>query len=92
MSDEQKPQVSMCAKCNGTFCYPRIKMEEPLPPLEDAPDFCPMRDYEETTVRVMTEYEKPNVREFARLASIQEAECYEVPGGGGGSSVEQIGD
>lgn len=78
MNDDRKKQVSMCAKCNGVACYPRIKMGEPLPPLEDAPEFCPMRNHEETINRGMTEYEKPNVREFARLASLQEAECYEV--------------
>ena len=77
MSD-QKIEVSMCAKCNGVSCYPRIKVDEPMPPLEEAPDFCPMRNHEETIERVMAEYEKPSVREFARLASIQEAECYET--------------
>ena len=76
MSD-QKIEVSMCARCNGVSCYPQLKIDEPLPPLEDAPDFCPMRHSEEAIERAMTEYQKPNVREFARLASIQEAECYE---------------
>jgi uncharacterized metal-binding protein len=57
-------------------------MEEPLPPLEDAPDFCPMRNHGQTIKQNMTEYEKPNVREFARLASIQEAECYEITADG----------
>ncbi|MQY80856.1 MAG: DUF1847 domain-containing protein [Dehalococcoidia bacterium] len=32
--------------------------------------------------KVTTEYDRPEVREFARLASVQEFECYEqVPGG-----------
>jgi uncharacterized metal-binding protein len=32
--------------------------------------------------KVITEYDRPEVREFARLASVQEFECYEqVPGG-----------
>ncbi len=54
-------------------------MEAPLPPLlEEAPDFCPMHRFEETIQHVREEYEKPSVREFARLASIQEAECYEM--------------
>ena len=77
MNDERKMQVSMCAKCNGASCSPWIKVGEPLPPIEDAPDFCPMRNHEDIN-RVMSEYEKPNVREFARLASLQEAECYEI--------------
>jgi uncharacterized metal-binding protein len=52
-------------------------MEDPLPPVEEAPDGCPMRLYQETISRGVTEYERPTVKEFARLASIQEGECYE---------------
>jgi len=40
------------------------------------PDFCPMKNYTATIERALTEYEKPEIREFARMASIQEAECY----------------
>lgn len=69
--------VSRCAQCNGSTCYPRIKMEDPLPPLEEAPDSCPMRLWPETIGRAVSEYEKSMVGEFARLASVQEGECYE---------------
>jgi len=40
------------------------------------PEFCPTKDYENTVKRAVKEYEKPEIREFARMASIQEAECY----------------
>lgn len=69
--------TSRCASCSGGTCYPRIRREDPLPPLEEAPDFCPMRLHEETISRAVSEYEKPTVGEFARLASVQEGECYE---------------
>jgi uncharacterized metal-binding protein len=48
----------------------------------EAPEFCPMRNHETTIHQAMGEYEKPQVREFARLASLQEAECYEVTADG----------
>ena len=35
-----------------------------------------MKSYTATIERALTEYEKPEIREFARMASIQEAECY----------------
>ncbi len=68
---------SMCAKCPGHICYPFMKTEEPMPSLEDAPEFCPMRRFPEVFKEVRAEYEKPHIREFARLASVQEFECYE---------------
>jgi len=40
------------------------------------PQFCPTKNRIETIERTLREYEKPEVREFARMASIQEAECY----------------
>ena len=50
--NDQKIEVSMCARCNGASCYPRIKADDPMPPLEEAPDFCPMRNHEEVIERV----------------------------------------
>jgi len=40
------------------------------------PDSCPTKNYARTIERAVKEYEKPEIREFARMASIQEAECY----------------
>ena len=78
MNDTQKTLVSTCAKCSGVHCYPDLKMEDPLPSLDETPVFCPMRRFQDTIGDVATEYERPEVREFARLASIQEAQCYEM--------------
>jgi uncharacterized metal-binding protein len=49
-----------------------------MPPLEEAPSYCPMRRLPEVMQGVTSEYERADVREFARLASVQEAECYEI--------------
>lgn len=40
------------------------------------PAFCPTRNKPEVIERSLTALEDPQVREFARLASVQEAECY----------------
>jgi uncharacterized metal-binding protein len=40
------------------------------------PKSCPTKKYGKTIERTMREYDKSQVREFARMASIQEAECY----------------
>jgi uncharacterized metal-binding protein len=40
------------------------------------PKSCPTKNYGKTIERAIGEYEKSQVREFARMASIQEAECY----------------
>lgn len=40
------------------------------------PAFCPTRNYKSVIEKALGEYEKPEVREFARMASIQEGECY----------------
>jgi uncharacterized metal-binding protein len=78
MSETQKEVASICAKCPNKVCYPRIGVNDPMPDLEEAPTFCPMRRMPELLEKVKSEYEKENIREFARLASKQEAECYEI--------------
>jgi len=40
------------------------------------PDNCPTHLLTELTEETRQEYADPGIREFARLASIQEAECY----------------
>jgi uncharacterized metal-binding protein len=40
------------------------------------PDFCPTINLKDVIDRSRTEYQRPEIREFARLASIQEGECY----------------
>jgi uncharacterized metal-binding protein len=41
-----------------------------------APPFCPTIHQEKAIEEAQVQYEEPQIREFARQASIQEAECY----------------
>lgn len=66
----------MCARCAKVLCYPSIKATE-KPPIDEAPAFCPMKLMPDIIVKSVAEYDKEKVHKFARLASIQEAECYE---------------
>ena len=78
MSKKMSP---VCAKCTIRACGPSIKANE-SPTIDPAPNFCPMKCMPEVIEKAVTEYDKPEVKEFARQASIQEYECYEqVPGG-----------
>jgi uncharacterized metal-binding protein len=72
---------TMCARCVKKVCSPFIKAGE-TPELDGAPAFCPMNLLPEVLEEVKEEYGKPDVREFARQASIQEFECYEHVDGG----------
>jgi len=65
-----------CAKCPIGACDPKIKVEE-KPSLNTAPGYCPMKNMPEIIERAVSDYDEPGVKEFARLASIQEFECYE---------------
>ncbi|MDY7019217.1 MAG: DUF1847 domain-containing protein, partial [Chloroflexota bacterium] len=67
---------SMCARCAKVLCQPSIRADE-TPSLDEAPPFCPMKLYPELIDKAVSEYDKPEVKEFARLASLQEFECYE---------------
>ena len=58
-----------CAKCS---VKERICSQEG----GKGPKFCPMKKHSEPIERARREYEKAEVREFARMACIQEAECY----------------
>lgn len=57
-----------CAKCSKFACY----TEHP----EDSPKNCPMRTETEAISQAVDEYDNPETREFARLASVQEFEGY----------------
>jgi uncharacterized metal-binding protein len=78
MGDSTKYSTSACVKCPGTTCAPSIGANDPMPPLEEAPPYCPMRSLPDVMEAVASEYQRADVREFARLASVQEAECYEL--------------
>lgn len=72
-----KGKSPVCAKCPTKACDPRINAAEE-PALADAPVFCPMKNMPEVGDKAEAEYENPEVKEFARLASIQEFKCYET--------------
>jgi uncharacterized metal-binding protein len=66
-----------CAKCTMGICEAKVKVNEE-PPINKAPGYCPMKNNFQIMEKARLEYEKPEVKEFARQASIQEFECYEV--------------
>lgn len=71
-------QFSKCARCPTKICENRGgRMSEGPPSLEKLPGFCPMKLMPEVFTEAATEYEKSTVREFARLASVQEFQCFE---------------
>lgn len=57
-----------CAKCDKIVCGSEHSQE--------GPSNCPTRTKSEVINRALREYDKPEIREFARQASIQESECY----------------
>lgn len=58
-----------CAKCTTTVCATSSTGDQ-------GPSNCPTKTKREVIERVLSEYDKPEVREFARQASVQEFECY----------------
>jgi len=60
---------------------PSIKANE-YPDIDKAPTFCPMKCMPEVIEKALSIYNTPDIGEFARMASLQEGECYErVPDG-----------
>jgi uncharacterized metal-binding protein len=75
MAEKQSP---MCARCPARICENRGgKIKDDPPSLEKLPEFCPMKVMPEAFSQAAAEYEKSTVREFARLAALQEFQCYE---------------
>lgn len=58
-----------CANC-------QIKERACLMENGKGPDNCPTVNFRELIQKALVEYDKPWIHEFARMASIQEAECY----------------
>ncbi|MGD9161590.1 MAG: DUF1847 domain-containing protein [Desulfobacteraceae bacterium] len=67
MNDKVPPQ---CAECTlkDRICESGEKGKSPA--------FCPTINYKSVIEKALKEYEKPEIKEFARVASIQEGECY----------------
>jgi uncharacterized metal-binding protein len=73
-----KNDYPQCARCPTRVCENQGAGAGDGPPsLDKAPQFCPMKLVSEVYEAAMAEYDKPEVREFARLASVQEFQCYE---------------
>jgi uncharacterized metal-binding protein len=70
-------EVPQCAKCQRMLCYPNIGADD-TPTFDEAPRFCPSVVKQEIVRTSVSEYDKQELREFARLASVQESECYET--------------
>ena len=66
MSAKAEPQCALCS-VKEKAC----RVEE-----GKGPDFCPTENESAAIEKATKEYEKPEIREFARMASLQEAECY----------------
>jgi uncharacterized metal-binding protein len=65
-----------CANCPASPCSPPLGSTA-APSLEKAPASCPVKVAPEVMEEALAEYENPEIKEFARQASIQEFECYE---------------
>lgn len=72
-----KPKVPVCTKCPKRTCHPLGKIAKTKVEIENAPAFCPMKINAEALEKAWASYQKKDIKEFARQASIQEAECYE---------------
>lgn len=73
-----KNMYPMCTQCPTRICENRGgKAADGPPSLEKAPAFCPMKLMPEVYTAAQAEFLKPEVKEFARLASVQEFQCYE---------------
>lgn len=57
-----------CAKCTKVVCSSKE--------FDQGPPNCPTKTKRDIIQQALAEYSKPEVREFARQASIQEFECY----------------
>jgi uncharacterized metal-binding protein len=75
MAEKQYPQ---CARCPTKICENMGgKMSDGPPSHKKLPGFCPMKLMPEVFTAAAKEFEKPAIKEFARLASVQEFQCFE---------------
>ena len=65
----KNPPSPQCSQCSVKY---RICLVEN----GEGPIFCPTQEYTPIINNALKEYEKPEIREFAKMASLQEAECY----------------
>lgn len=82
-------EKAQCAKCPEIFCYPAIAADQE-PNFEEAPSFCPTKLKKDLIKKALLEYDREDIREFARLASVQEFECYELTPDGIRTKIPRI--
>jgi uncharacterized metal-binding protein len=61
-----RPQCAVCAVKNRICTVPD----------GEGPTDCPTKEYKDVIEEAVKEYAEPEIREFARMATIQEGECY----------------
>ena len=61
-----------CARCK----IPRSKRVCLIKEGGRGPAFCPTLNYQDLILEVTKEYQSPDLKDFARIASVQEGECY----------------
>jgi len=66
MNDKKGPECALCSIKN------RACREED----GDGPEFCPTKNYRKTIEKALKEYDRPEIREFAKMSSLQEADGY----------------
>ena len=71
----ESPDIN-CAGCARGDCHPQLKAGQ-SPPMDKLPALCPMKLAPEVIEKAAAEYNKPEIKEFARQASIQEFQGYE---------------
>ncbi len=80
-----------CALCPTKVCENwGGRVGDASPSLEKAPAFCPMKLMPEVYGEALAEYDKPSVKDFARLASVQEFQCYEVRSDGRRTKLPRV--
>jgi uncharacterized metal-binding protein len=72
-----KSTYPQCAHCPVKICENRGGKTGIAPSLNTTPAYCPMKLMPDVYDAAIKEYNKPEVKEFARLASVQEFQCYE---------------
>lgn len=65
-------------KGSGSPACATCTVKDPICRVEggNGPKTCPTKNYSKAIKKALREYERPEIREFARMASIQEAQCY----------------
>lgn len=72
------PKGGIAVSENGSPACAKCSVKDPICQVEGGkgPKSCPTKNYGKTIETAIREYENSRVREFAKMASIQEAECY----------------